>query len=96
MPCPAANCWREAIEEIDPDRRHLAVHEGHLARVTDRDRPAVTAGIELLSKVSFTGTAADLRDRVAQLRDVGVTEIAYQPAGDDIPGELERFINAVG
>jgi hypothetical protein len=27
---------------------------------------------------------------------VGVTEIAYQPAGDDIPGELERFIDAVG
>ena len=93
---PGGHLWREAIEEIDPDRRHLAVHEGHLARVTDRDRPAVTAGIDLLPKVSFTGTAAELRDRVAQLRDVGVTEIAYQPAGDDIPGELERFINAVG
>jgi 5,10-methylenetetrahydromethanopterin reductase len=93
---PGGQLWREAIEEIDPDRRHLAVHEGHLARVTDRDRAAVTAGIDLLPKVSFTGTAAELRDRVTQLRDVGVTEIAYQPAGDDIPGELQRFINAVG
>jgi 5,10-methylenetetrahydromethanopterin reductase len=93
---PGGQLWREAIEEIGPDRRHLAVHEGHLARVTDRDRPAVIAGIDLLPKVSFTGTAAELRDRVAQLRDVGVTEIAYQPAGDDIPGELQRFIHAVG
>jgi 5,10-methylenetetrahydromethanopterin reductase len=93
---PGGHQWRQAIEEIDLDRRHLAVHEGHLARVTDRDRPAVTAGIDLLPKVSFTGTAAELRDRAVQLRDVGITEIAYQPAGDDIPGELERFINAVG
>ena len=93
---PGGQLWREAIEEIDPHRRHLAVHAGHLARVTDRDRPAVAAGIDLLPKVSFTGTPAELRERVAQLRDVGVTEIAYQPAGDDIPGELQRFISAVG
>jgi 5,10-methylenetetrahydromethanopterin reductase len=93
---PGGQLWREAIEEIGPDRRHLAVHEGHLARVTDRDRPAVEAGIDLLPKVSFTGTAVELRERVAHLRDVGVTEIAYQPAGNDIPGELQRFIAAVG
>jgi 5,10-methylenetetrahydromethanopterin reductase len=93
---PGGQLWREAIEQISPERRHLAVHEGHLARVTDRDRPAVTAGIDLLPKMSLTGTAAELCERVAHLRGVGVTEIAYQPAGDDIPGELERFIDAVG
>lgn len=93
---PGGRLWREEIEKIDPERRHLAVHEGHLARVTDRDRPAVEAGIELLPKLSFTGTATQLRDRVAHFWEVGVTEIAYQPAGRDIPGELRRFIDAVG
>jgi 5,10-methylenetetrahydromethanopterin reductase len=72
------------------------VHEGHLARITDRDRAAVQAGIDLLPQVSFTGTAAELRERVMRFQEAGVTEIAYQPAGDDIPGELKRFIAAVG
>jgi len=93
---PGGLVWRKAIEQVPADRRHLAIHEGHLSRVTDRDRPAVDAGIKLLTDVSFTGTAEQLRERVATLQDVGVTEIAYQPAGQDIPGELERFVTAVG
>lgn len=93
---PGGQLWREAIEQVPADLRHLAIHEGHLARVTERDRPAVEAGIELLPTISFSGTAGQLRERVAGLRDAGVTEIAYQPAGRDIVGELERFIAAVG
>jgi 5,10-methylenetetrahydromethanopterin reductase len=93
---PGGRLWREAVEAGSPERRHLVVHEGHLARITDRDRVAVHAGIDLLPQVSFTGTAAELRDRVMRFQEAGVTEIAYQPAGDDIPGELKRFIAAVG
>jgi 5,10-methylenetetrahydromethanopterin reductase len=37
-----------------------------------------------------------VRERVEKLASSGVTEIVYQPAGDDIPGELERFVAAVG
>jgi len=47
--------------------------------------------IPVLIGMSFSGTAAQLRDRVARLDAAGVTEIAYQPAGPDIPGELERM-----
>ena len=93
---PGGRLWREAVEAVSPERRHLVVHEGHLARITDRDRAAVQAGIDLLPQVSFTGTAAELRERVMRFQEAGVTEIAYQPAGDDIPGELKRFIAAVG
>lgn len=93
---PGGKVWREGIEQIPVDKRHLALHEGHLARVTDRDRAAVEAGIDLLPQLSFTGTADQLRERVAGLAAAGLTEIAYQPAGSDIPGELERFIAAVG
>lgn len=93
---PGGRRWRQAIEEVPVERRHLAIHEDHLVAVTDRDRPAVVEGIGLLPAASLTGTAAEVRAKVAQLADAGVTEIAYQPAGPDIPGELERFARAVG
>jgi len=93
---PGGRLWRSTVEQASAERRHLVTHEGHLVRLTERDRAAVQAGAELLPQVSLTGTPAELRDRVAGLGDTGVTEIAYQPAGRDIPGELERFIAAIG
>jgi 5,10-methylenetetrahydromethanopterin reductase len=87
--------WREAVEAVPQDRRHLAIHEGHLVSVSERDRPAVAEGVSLLT-VSLTGSPSDLRNRVDELAAAGVSEIAYQPAGSDIAGELERFIKAVG
>jgi 5,10-methylenetetrahydromethanopterin reductase len=35
------------------------------------------------------------RERVKALESQGATEIAYQPAGADIPRELEAFVEAV-
>jgi 5,10-methylenetetrahydromethanopterin reductase len=32
--------------------------------------------------------------RLAQLRDAGATAVLYQPAGPDIPRELEAFAEA--
>lgn len=93
---PGGQLWREAVEEVPEDRRHLAIHEDHLVDVTERDRPAVVEGADLLATMTLTGSAADLRNRLGELAATGVTEIAYQPAGRDIPGELERFVKAVG
>ncbi len=93
---PGGRTWRDTVERVPAEERHLAVHEGHLLRVTDRDRPAVMEGIGLLPSVTLTGDAAQLRERLAALQNAGVTEIAYQPAGADIPGELRRFIAAAG
>jgi 5,10-methylenetetrahydromethanopterin reductase len=89
---PGGAVWRASIEAAPARERHLAVHENHLVSVTDRDRAALDAGgSALLPVVSFTGTAEQLRARVDQLAALGVTELAYQPAGPDIPGELERM-----
>jgi 5,10-methylenetetrahydromethanopterin reductase len=93
---PGGRTWRDKIEQVPKERRHLAVHEGHLIRVTERDRAAVMEGIGLLPSVSLTGEAVQLRERLSELERTGVTEIAYQPAGHDIAGELTRFIAAVG
>jgi 5,10-methylenetetrahydromethanopterin reductase len=42
----------------------------------------------------MTGTAAEVRERVAGLAETGITEIAFQPAGPDIPRELKAFAAA--
>jgi 5,10-methylenetetrahydromethanopterin reductase len=93
---PGGPRWREAIEAVPRERRHLAIHEEHLVSVSQRDHPAVIEGAGLLAALTLTGTPAELRTRVEQLAAAGLSEIAYQPAGSDIPGELERFIKAVG
>jgi 5,10-methylenetetrahydromethanopterin reductase len=92
---PGGATWREAIESVEPERRHLAVHENHLVSMSARDRDALREGATVLLAMSFSGTAAQLRERVAQFEAAGVTELAYQPAGPDIPGELERMREAL-
>jgi 5,10-methylenetetrahydromethanopterin reductase len=92
---PGGKAWLAAIEALPLADRHLATHEGHLVSLTDRDRAALTEGADLLGTVTLTGTPAELQKRVSDLAAAGVTEVVYQPAGPDIPGELERFIAAV-
>ena len=92
---PGGPAWRQALEAVPEAERHLAIHEGHLVEPNDRDHLALAAGAaSLLPSFTMTGTAAEVRDRVAGLAEAGVTEIAYQPAGPDIPRELAAFAAA--
>jgi 5,10-methylenetetrahydromethanopterin reductase len=86
---PNGREWARAYERVPAAIRHLALHEGHLVAVNDIDRPFVTG--ELLAAFGAAQPAGAWRERLAALEAVGATEIAYQPAGRDIPGELERF-----
>ncbi|MBA2609254.1 MAG: LLM class flavin-dependent oxidoreductase [Actinobacteria bacterium] len=92
---PGGAAWVRDIEAIAARERHLVTHEGHLVRITDVDRAAVFEAADMLPAFSFSGTPAQLRDKVAALGAQGVTEIVYQPAGPDIPGELARMANAI-
>jgi 5,10-methylenetetrahydromethanopterin reductase len=93
---PGGATWVDAIEPIPERERHLVTHEGHLMRLTAVDEQAVAEGIDLLPAVTFSGTAPQLRERVEAFAAAGVTEIAYQPAGPDIPAELARMAEALG
>ena len=93
---PGGKAWRASVEAIEPERRHLATHENHLVSMTDRDREALREGAPALMPLLFCGAPAELRDRIAGMEASGVTEFAYQPAGPDIPGELERMMAAIG
>jgi 5,10-methylenetetrahydromethanopterin reductase len=82
--------WRTRLEELPAAERHLAIHEDHLVRVTDRDRPLLDGG--LLSAFTWTGPAAEVRMRIDALEDAGATEILYAPMGPDVPRELRAFL----
>jgi 5,10-methylenetetrahydromethanopterin reductase len=92
---PGGQAWREATEAVPTERRHLSIHEGHLVAPNERDALALDAAPELAASLTMTGTAAEVGQRVEALAAAGVTEIAYQPAGPDIPRELEAFAAAV-
>ena len=92
---PGGAAWRAGVEAAPVERRHLLTHENHLVSLTERDRAALAEGASLLPALTFTGSPAELRDKVAALEAAGATELAYQPAGPVIPGELERMMAAL-
>ncbi len=93
---PGGKAWLAVVGEQDADERHFAVHGNHLIALNDADRAAWSAGGSAsLTQVTVTGTAEEVRARVEELGGLGITEIAYQPMGSDVPGELERFMAAL-
>jgi 5,10-methylenetetrahydromethanopterin reductase len=82
--------WRKRLEEIPEAERHLAIHEDHLVRVTERDRPLLDG--DLLKAFTWTGEASEVRPRIDALGAAGATEILYAPMGPDVPRELRTFM----
>ena len=93
---PGGRAWRESIETVPEASRHLAVHAGHLVEPNERDRGHVHDLMQVASRASLTGSAGDVAAKIEALAAAGVTEIAYQPAGPDIPRELRAFASAAG
>jgi 5,10-methylenetetrahydromethanopterin reductase len=91
---PGGEEWRAAIEAIPERTRHLAIHEGHMVEVNERDRPFISA--ELIAAMTFTGTPKDLADRVAAMEQGGATELVVQPGGREIEHELRKFADMAG
>ncbi|HTK62228.1 MAG TPA: LLM class flavin-dependent oxidoreductase [Pseudonocardia sp.] len=86
---PGGDKWAAAYDALPDGERHLALHDGHLIAVNDRDRPFVTG--EVLAAGGLALSPEGWRERLAQLEQDGATAVAYQPAGPDIPRELEAF-----
>lgn len=91
---PGGPEWRAAIERVPEASRHLAVHEDHLVRVCDRDSPLLDG--DVLTSFTWTGPAAQLRERLDALEASGATEILYAPMGPDISRELRAFAEMAG
>ena len=91
---PGGGRWRAAIEAFPARERHLHTHRGHLTYPNDIDRTVLTG--DVIRRFTFTGEPAALRQRIDELAARGVTDIAYQPAGPDIPRELAAFARMAG
>lgn len=89
-----ARDWAAVVERVPEGTQHLAVHAGHLVAVNDADRAAWDAGGHALLGCTLTGTADEVRHRLADLAARGVTEIVFQPCGSDVGRELARFLAA--
>jgi 5,10-methylenetetrahydromethanopterin reductase len=85
---PGGRAWREALERVPPELRHLHVHEGHCVAVPERERELLDPRVGALL---FTGSADELRARWKALAAAGATELCYAPAGPDIPRELRAM-----
>ena len=92
---PEGAAWRASIESARPEgERHLAVHEGHVTEVSERDRAIVDAAGDNLSMMSWVGSTDEIRERAEGVAAGGVNEIMYWPAGPDVAGELRAFAAA--
>ena len=93
---PGGREWREAVEAAEVPRRHLGVHDGHLVALGKHDEALLARAAPLLASWTMTGTRADIGARLRALTSAGITEVAYQPMGPDIPRELAAFARAAG
>lgn len=92
---PGGAEWLATLEPVPAAERHLAVHEGHLVAISERDQELVSSAGELLVKDGWCGTAETLRLKALDAAEQGITELLYNPSGPDIPGELERWAAAL-
>ena len=86
---PGGKAWREAIERVPEDERHLAVHAGHLFELSSADRGNIDPNLG--PGVTFTGTRDQLRTRMGKLEAEGCTELIYMPIGSDIAREMRAM-----
>jgi 5,10-methylenetetrahydromethanopterin reductase len=91
---PGGAEWKAVIERTAPEERHFAVHGQHCVGLNEADQAAWDAGgHQMLDDVTVSGTADQVRERLAGLSDHGVTEIVFQPCGPDVRRELEVFMD---
>ena len=92
---PGGPEWQAVIDRTPPAERHLAVHDQHCVGLSEADQAAWDAGgYAMLGQVTLSGTAGELRARIGDLAEAGVTELVYQPCGPGIRRELEVFMTA--
>jgi 5,10-methylenetetrahydromethanopterin reductase len=89
---PGGAEWRATVDGLRPENeRHLAVHEGHVVALTERDLALIERAGEAIVSSGWTGTAGVIANRLDEAGAAGVTEVVYAPAGPDIEAEIRRF-----
>jgi 5,10-methylenetetrahydromethanopterin reductase len=91
---PGGAEWKAVVERTAEEERHFAVHSQHCVGLNEADEAAWAAGgHRMLDDVTMSGTAGQVRERLAGLAGKGVTEVVFQPCGPDTRRELEVFMD---
>ena len=92
---PGGSVWRARIEEERPEgERHLAAHYGHVTHLSTADRLALDTFGGEVPWHGWVDDAAGILQRAEASAAAGVTELVYTPAGPDLPGQAEAFLEA--
>ena len=87
---PGGEEFRRRAEALPAARRHLDIHASHLVGLNPLDDGIVTG--DAMAALGVVADAGAWRARLSASEAVGVTEVVFQPAGPDIPRELEAFM----
>lgn len=69
--------YKKIYDAYEPaDAKYLNLHEGHLIYLRDDEKHLITA--DHIKGMTFTGSVAQIRDKVAAVRDGGYDQIAVQ------------------
>lgn len=91
---PNGAAWRASVERVEASVRHLSVHRGHNLDVSNGHDALVD--VSNAKQTTFTGTRAELRDRLAQLEAGGATGVIFGTTGYDVERELRAYAEVAG
>ncbi len=91
---PNGAAWLASVERVAPEVRHLSIHRGHNLDVSNGHDGLVD--VSNAKQMSFTGTRAELRERLARLEAGGATGVIFGTTGYDVERELRAYAEVAG
>ncbi|HET6609017.1 MAG TPA: LLM class flavin-dependent oxidoreductase [Rhodopila sp.] len=91
---PNGEAWLASVERVEQSVRHLSVHRGHNLDVSNGHDALVD--VSNAKQTTFTGTRAELRERLARLEAGGATGVIFGTTGYDVERELRAYAEVAG
>jgi 5,10-methylenetetrahydromethanopterin reductase len=92
---PGGEEWLGGIDAERPEgERHLAVHEGHVTHVMERDSEVLALAGDALTTTGWVGTADEIHQRAVDLAVAGADDLMYTPSGD-FAREMRAWVEAI-
>jgi 5,10-methylenetetrahydromethanopterin reductase len=91
---PSGEAWVGSVEAVDEKTRHLSLHRGHSLDISNRHDALID--VSAAKQTTFTGTRAELRERLHQLEARGATGIIFGTSGYDVEREMRAYAEVAG
>lgn len=92
---PGGRRWRDSVESVAPEVRHLAVNEGHMVALNGHDQLIAEELQRFSNPIALVGTHDRWRELCRRYAEAGVSELVFQPAGTDVARQLSDLAAAV-